>query len=461
MDDKEILISEWKEVRETLRYFGNKRFAQLTVFLVAEGAAISAFLNPANPSYHRVFQTAGLLLAGLFLLMERSAVRYWKQFAARGQAIETQLPPLELMSKYRPKAQIFGATTATYSLYFATAIFWLVSFACWSAKPVTSRPFRIIVAGDGRAEYPSVSPSPFKSPRAEDKDGINQVITQEIVQAVLDEKATILLWTGDLTNVSEGDSETFERQLLAWRDIVKLLYDHGVTVLPVRGNHEVVWYDPRAPTHKPQDIPEAKKIWDKVFSGRFALPANGPSGEENVSFYDVTESVLVVGVDQYTNPHSVNQTWLNRILEEHNRPFIFVYGHEPAFAAGDHPNAETLAEYPSRRDEFWESLIKAGARVYFCGHDHFYDRMSIARAGPDPGPKMHQLTAGTAGAPLYKQGNYGSSPGWEVGAVHHAGAYGYIVAEIEGNNATMTFKGRTGAGKYEAMDSFRYVATAR
>src|SRR5580704_9471440 len=103
MDDKEILLEEWKDIRETLRYFGNKRFAQLTVFLVAEGAAISAFLKPTTTSHHHVFQIAGLILAVLFYMMERSFVRYWKKFAERGEAIESQLPQLELMTKYRPK----------------------------------------------------------------------------------------------------------------------------------------------------------------------------------------------------------------------------------------------------------------------------------------------------------------------------------------------------------------------
>ena len=69
MDDKEILLEEWKDIRETLRYFGNKRFAQLTVFLAAEGAAISAFLGAGHANPNRVFQIAGLLLAVLFFII--------------------------------------------------------------------------------------------------------------------------------------------------------------------------------------------------------------------------------------------------------------------------------------------------------------------------------------------------------------------------------------------------------
>jgi hypothetical protein len=460
MDDKDILLAEWKEIRESLRYFGNKRFAQLTVFLAAQGATLAAFLNPGAVHHRVIFQITGLVLAGLFLMMEASSVRYRKAVTARGEAVETELTKLELMSKHQPKGRALGATTATCVLYCGTAIFWIASFGCWIGEPLAVEPFRIIVAGDGRADYPPPSPYPFKSPRTEDEDGINKVITQEIVQAVLDEKAKMLLWTGDLTNVSEGDPATFERQLVAWRNLVKPLYDRGVTVLPVRGNHEIVWYDPKdvSDPRKEKDIPDARKIWDKVFSGRFALPANGPKGERNVSFYDVRDSVLVVGVDQYENPHSVNQPWLKRVLDEHKRPFTFVYGHEPAFSAGRHPDSETLAAFPPKRNEFWESLISGGSRVYFCGHDHFYDHMSIVRDGTDPGPEMHQVTAGTAGAPFYDQGMYGPNAGWKQSFIQHAKTCGYIVVEIERSKATITFKGRTSLEKYEVMDSFSYAA---
>jgi hypothetical protein len=468
MDDKEILLEEWKDIRETLRYFGNKRFARLTVFLAAEGAAISAFLNAGSANRGHVFQVVGLLLAALFFIMELSSVNYWRQFAARAAEIEVKIGHLKLMTEDRQqKRGLWSATNATYLVYLLTALFWIFSFGCWCARPLPAEPLRIVIAGDGRADYPSPSPYPFKSPRAEDEDGINKVITREMVQAVLNEKAKTLLWTGDLTNVSEGDVATFERQLLAWREIVKPLYDNDVMVLPVRGNHEVVWYDPNDTKHKARSIPDAKKTWDKVFSGRYALPPNGPPDEKNVSFYYATGSALCVGLDQYQDGddpsrHAINQAWFDQVLNDHKKPFVFAYGHEPAFAAStNHKSEDTLAADLSKRNDFWESLINAGARAYFCGHDHFYDHMSIGRDGADPGPEMHQLIAGTAGAPFYDSANYSSSPGWKLSSVHHVKTYGYTVIEIDGNKATITFKGRTAPDRYEVMDSFSYSVSAQ
>ena len=283
MDDTEIRVTEWKDVRETLRYFGNKRFAQLTVFIAAQGAAITAYLNSGSGHRRYVFQLAGLLLAGVFFIMERSAVIYWTRFAARGEAIEKKVPQLKMMSRYRPKERgLSSATNATYLLYLCAALFWLGSLVWWGPAPAHRKVVRIVVAGDDRAPNGVA--------------GFNEPIANEIVQAVLNEGADMLLWTGDLANLAAGDTESLTRQLTMWRNVFDPLYSHHVAVLPVRGNHEVVWYH-----GSPQELPIEKpaEAWNKVFSGRYALPPNGPDGEQNLSFYYALGPVLVIGLDQF------------------------------------------------------------------------------------------------------------------------------------------------------------------
>jgi hypothetical protein len=91
---------------------------------------------------------------------------------------------------------------------------------------------------------------------------------------------------------------------------------------------------------------------------------------------------------------------------------------------------------------FWQSLVSAGAQIYFCGHDHFYDRMSVMRNGPNPGREVLQITAGTAGAPSYPVGDYAGSALWKLQRVtHFDNTYRYILVEVDGNKATITFKG--------------------
>jgi hypothetical protein len=72
---------------------------------------------------------------------------------------------------------------------------------------------------------------------------------------------------------------------------------------------------------------------------------------------------------------------------------------------------------------------------------------------------MHQIVAGTAGAPFYKMGEYaGVNPNYKLQRVSHFdNTYGYMLVEINGKTATITFKGRKSPGVYEAMDTFSYT----
>ncbi len=293
-----------------------------------------------------------------------------------------------------------------------------------------------VVAGDGRADP--------KANRPEDKNGVNTLITGEIAKAVVQEKAKFLMWTGDLVYGYTKTPEEFETQLVTWRDLMKPVYNSKIPVLACRGNHEAGARD-------------SEKVWNKVFSGRYSMPGNGPSTEKNLSYYYGKGDVLAIGLDQYTfGKEEVNQPWLDEVLAKFPKPFIFAMGHEPAFMDGSHK--DTMDADPEKRNAFWSSLISAGSRVFFCGHDHLYDHMMVTKAGDTPGPEVHQIVAGTAGAPFYKQGDYsGKNDGWNLTRIKHIDStYGYLVVMIDGKTATVTFKGRTAPGKYEAMDTFSY-----
>lgn len=298
--------------------------------------------------------------------------------------------------------------------------------------------WQFVVAGDGRSDP--------KAHRPEDKNGINTLITGEICQAVLAENAKFLMWTGDLVIGYEKEASAFETELLAWRNIMQPLYDKKIPVLACRGNHDAGSTD-------------AWAMWNKVFSGKYAMPQNGPAGEKNLTFYYTRGPVLAIGLDQYTQKgEAVNQAWLDDVLKKRKKPLIFAMGHEPAFMDGAHK--DTMDASPEKRDSFWNSLIAAGGRTFFCGHDHLYDHMVVTKSNGDAGPEMHQFVAGTAGAPFYKQGEYaGNNAGWNLKRLAHLDkTYGYLLVQVDGKTATITFKGRTSPGHYDAMDSFTYTA---
>lgn len=353
------------------------------------------------------------------------------------------------------------------------SLIFLAAFSASLCLTVDGEPLRIVVAGDGRADFPDranpCDSSSSSSVRPEDKDGINEVINREICTAVQREHAQILLWTGDIVNVNDtagprpDDKDKFlEKGLNTWCHIMRPLYQSGVKVLPTRGNHEVVWYDQDFREH---EIPGGIKIWTKVFAGQHAVRANG-FDPKHLSFYYVHGSLLLIGLDQYENlyednggtheDHAVNQEWLDEVLEKNKKPFIFAYGHEPAFATGGrHVPTETLAANVGKRDDMWKKLSDAGAQLYLCGHDHFYDRMKVAAT--NGGYEMQQITAGTAGAPFYAaQGKYPEDQGWKLEQQRHLDSmYGYILIQVEEKTADIEFKGRTlASGHYETKDCF-------
>jgi hypothetical protein len=306
-------------------------------------------------------------------------------------------------------------------------------------------PFRIVVAGDGRAQYP------WYEHRSCDDGGMNRTVNEAIRDAVLKENAKILLWTGDIVNVNDTNTDTLQKGLESWRDIMEPLYQANVEVWPVRGNHEVYRYVCKDSEGEP--IPNATRVWKTVFSGPYSIRTDGSKDKEGLSFCAIRQSALIIGLDDYEslNPdplrrkHTVDQQWLDRVLHDKKnkqQPLKFVFGHEAAFMAGRHNDDDTLAADTSVRNVFWQSLVNAGTQIYFCGHDHFYDRMSVTRKGPNRGWELFQITAGTAGAPGYKRGEYTKSTHWNLQPVQgFDDAYGYMLIEIDRGKATITFKG--------------------
>jgi hypothetical protein len=300
--------------------------------------------------------------------------------------------------------------------------------------------YKFVVTGDGRSDGMPGRPG-------YDDVGINKTIMKEIVAEVIRHRAKFVLFSGDLV-LGYTKPEIFQSQLSEWLITMGPLYDRGIRVFPVRGNHDAYNGDDNSD----------EAIWHSVLSGRYALPDNGPEDEKDATWSFKYENALFIGLDEWgKHEHAVNQPWLDEQLKDNKLPFVFAMGHEGAFKAGHH--TDNLDNQPSARDTFLHSLAKAGGKVYFCGHDHFYDRCDASRSGDS----MIQLLVGTAGAPFYHGDKHnGNNGNWKVTTQKHIeDTYGYTLVEIDGLKATFTFFGRKAPGRYVPMDEFSYRAKSR
>ncbi len=291
----------------------------------------------------------------------------------------------------------------------ATPIIVLVLLlACGGAGAQDS--FRFIVTGDSRGG----------------DNGINAAILVELADVIASENADLVLFTGDLVNSGT------QAQLENWiNTFMQPLLAAGIGVFPCRGNHD-----------------SSITAWNAAFSGDYALPDNGPAGEENLTYYFTHKNALFVSVDEYMFTHllKVDQTWLDQVLAANTTlPHVFVYGHVPAFIVN---HTDCLASYPANRDTFWNSLGRAGGRLYFCGHDHFYNHAWVMDSASVP---IHQYIVGSAGAPLYDwDGVY--PEGARVHGVKHLKTNGYTIVDVNGFDVQVTFKERIAPNVYVATD---------
>ncbi|HWI55725.1 MAG TPA: hypothetical protein VNZ22_00760, partial [Bacillota bacterium] len=122
--------------------------------------------------------------------------------------------------------------------------------------------------------------------------------------------------------------------------------------------------------------------------------------------------------------------------------------HVPAFKVA-HPDC--LDDYAPERNAFWNSLSNAHCRMYFCGHDHFFDHMRVDDQDGNTNNDVHQVIVGTAGAPLAADGAYdGNNGSWKPSRVFHEAQYGYLSVQVDGDTVRSTWYHRTRKATYTA-----------
>jgi predicted phosphodiesterase len=295
-----------------------------------------------------------------------------------------------------------------------TLCFLLVLFTsiCVNAQQIN----RFMVVGDTHHSFPSTD--------------FSQTLLYEITLAAIHEKVDFIFFTGDLAVRGFESPAEADSVLKDWRFVLDTLLYHNIKVYACRGNNDV----------------NSREAWDSLFSGPYLFPQNGPENEKNITYAIEYDNFLFIALDQYAAFHKINQTWLDGLLETRSSKFIFAASHEPAFKLF---NSSCLGAYPEERDRFWESLTDAGAKAYFCGHDHFYDHAIIEDNDVNSNNDVHQVIAGTGGTSLFGDSEYNGDNGrWAPERVFHEKANGYVLVEINGSEVLMIWKHRVGQNIY-------------
>jgi predicted phosphodiesterase len=118
----------------------------------------------------------------------------------------------------------------------------------------------------------------------------------------------------------------------------------------------------------------------EVNGGPSGCPTTTYSFDFNAAHFVILNEYCDSGGDDVTDgdipDHLYN--WLDNDLNETNQPIIFVFGHEPAYPMPDADNGrlrheyDSLNQYTSNRDRFWNFLRNYSVLAYICGHTHNY-----------------------------------------------------------------------------------------
>jgi predicted phosphodiesterase len=284
-----------------------------------------------------------------------------------------------------------------------------------------------------------VSDAHHNSPSAD----FSQSMLYEISLAAIYEHVDFVFFCGDMVIRGFGSLSEEDSVLKDWRFVLDTLHHHNIKVYACRGNGDI----------------SSREAWDSLFSGEYLFPQNGPVSEKNITYAIEYDNLLFIALDQYTEFNKINQAWLNELLATTSREHIFAAGHEPAFKLY---NSNCLGAYPEDRNLFWESLIEAGAKAYFCGHDHFYDHAIIDDGDDNSTNDIHQVIVGTGRSSFFSDSEYNGENGrWTPERVYHEEKSGYVLVEVNDSNVQLKWKHRIEQNVFEdGGDSYTFSTSS-
>jgi hypothetical protein len=289
-----------------------------------------------------------------------------------------------------------------------------------------------------------------------------------VAQAIANERPApdFVLFPGDLISdeyaPGTSASPSLDQQYMNWKEAMAPLYDAGIPVYPVRGNHET-WTELYGfGANDPQPYLDAFAEFDYI-------PSNGPTNATRLTYSFQHKNCLVLALDLYVSsvPEAngnifpiVDQNWVNQQLATNQLPHVFAFGHTPIVQVSMNSVIDTDGTV-GMADAFFDSLVNAGSQAYFCGHDHFYNRSFLERNGK----RLCQMIAGGGGAVLefWNPGSYSSAyTNSDISAqlgYHNQTKFGYCVVTVSNDrslSSVMKFLDTPTNSAVTATDAFDF-----
>lgn len=351
----------------------------------------------------------------------------------------------------REKKHIWWPAFAVYVL--SLLLFVSCGFASGVSPQDQTRPWRFAVVADTQGSRYLETDIPY----------INKEVLTMIAADMVERELEFVLVAGDLVSgwLHNGGVD-YETQFAVWKEVMRPVYDAGIEIYPIRGNHEdgperFVLSPLPERLEPPEGFQAALRCaFLKAFDQEY-IPQNGPDGEVGLTYSFSYRNALIIGMDEYVlHQHTVNQAWFEAQIAAMTQTHLFVFGHEPAYGVNHQDN---LSFYEEDRDLFWDTMGSGGGRLYFCGHDHMYNRAAVSDSS---GNIIRQIIVGTGGG--HSRTWSGDYPGKTdvTGEFHMENMFGYVIVTVDGPCVAVEWRAISDEGPegtWKVRDTFSYENT--
>jgi len=232
-----------------------------------------------------------------------------------------------------------------------------------------------------------------------DNRGVNTRVVKAIMEKIkkLSPQPLFAVMPGDLVDGAQSYPEV-KRQLEFFKKTMTGYYPPEF-YYPGLGNHEVM--------HKSG----GEKAFGEVFTEFKATFLEGYN--RTVYYFDCGNTrFFMLNSDFPGETHRIAEKqlkWVRDNLDSSRKHTLF-FVHEPPFPTGSGIGS-SLDANRLLRDRLWDLVDQAEGPMVFCGHEHYYTRRHIDAAFNEKvngtefkyEKTVYQVTAGSFGAPLYKQ----------------------------------------------------------